>query len=53
MQEHVHTGPVAFVFAGVAAIIMFNLVRIASAELVKRPSTEGVGKVLGALVHTG
>ena len=53
MSEHVHTGPVAFVFAGVAAIIMLNLVRIASAELVKRPGTEAIGKVAGSLVHFG
>lgn len=51
MHEHVHTGPVAFVFAGFAAIIMIQLVRIMAAELVKHPATEGAGKVFGSLVH--
>ena len=53
MQEHVHTGPVAFVFAGLAAIIMIQLLRLAAAELVKRNATEPAGKVLGSLVHFG
>lgn len=54
MQEHVHTGPVAFVFAGVAAIIFLNLVKIVSAELVKRSGpAEGIGKIAGSLVHFG
>jgi hypothetical protein len=53
VQEHVHTGPVAFLFAGIAAIVVINLVKLASAELVKRPTTEGAGKVLGSLVHLG
>lgn len=52
VQEHVHTGPVAFVFAGIAAIIMIQLVRLASAEMVKRPSTEPLGKVLGSIIQT-
>lgn len=52
MQEHVHTGPVAFVFAGFAAIIMIQLVKLASAEMVKRPSTEPIGKVLGSIIQT-
>lgn len=53
MSEHLHTGPVAFLFAGIAAIVVFNLVKIASAELVKRPGTEGIGKIAGSLVHFG
>lgn len=53
VSEHVHTGPVSFVFAGIAAIIFLNLVKLASAELVKRPGTEGIGKVAGSLVHFG
>lgn len=52
MQEHVHTGPVAFIFAGVAAIIAIQLVKLAAAELVKRPATEGAGKVLGSIIQT-
>lgn len=51
VQEHVHTGPVAFLFVVIAAIVGLNLVKIASAEMVKRPATEGAGKVLGSLIH--
>lgn len=53
VHEHVHTGPIAFVFAGFAAIIMIQLTRLAAAELVKRQTTEPAGKVLGSLVHFG
>lgn len=53
MQEHIHTGFAAFVFAGVSAIVMFNLVKLLGAQMVKYPTTEGAGKVLGSLVHTG
>lgn len=52
MSEHVHTGPVAFLFAGISALILFNLVKLAAVEFVKRPATESVGRVLGSLVHT-
>lgn len=52
MQEHVHTGPVAFLFAGISAVIFIQLVKIASAYLVTRPSTEPVGKVLGSIIQT-
>lgn len=52
MREHVHTGPIAFVFAGIAAIIMIQLVKLASAEMVKRPALEPAGKVLGSLIQT-
>lgn len=48
-----HTGPIAFIFAGIAAIVMFNLVKILSAQMVQHPTTEGAGKVLGSLVHIG
>jgi len=53
LSEHVHTGPIAFIFAGIAAIVMFNLVKILSAQMVQHPTTEGAGKVLGSLVHIG
>lgn len=51
MQEHVHTGFVSFVFAGVSAVIFIQMMRLVAAELVKNPSTEGAGKVIGGLVH--
>jgi len=52
VQEHVHTGPVSFVFAGIAAILMIQLVKLLSAEMVKRPAFEPAGKVLGSIIQT-
>jgi hypothetical protein len=43
---------VAFIFAGIAAIVIIQLVKIAAAELVKRPATEAAGKVLGSIIQT-
>jgi len=48
----VHTGPLAFIFAGIAAIVTIQLVKLAAAELVKRPVFEPAGKVLGSLIQT-
>lgn len=53
MQEHIHTGFAAFMFAGISAIVMFNVVKLLSAQMVLHPTTEGAGKVIGSLVHTG
>ena len=53
LQEHIHTGFLAFMFAGLSAIAMIQLVRLGSAELVKRQALEPAGKVLGSLVHFG
>lgn len=50
MQEHVHTGLVPFLFAGISAIIFIQLVRLASAKLVEA-GYEGVGSSIGALVN--
>lgn len=52
MQEHVHTGPVAFVFAGISAILMIQLIKLVSAEMVKRSQLEPAGKVLGSIIQT-
>lgn len=52
-QEHVHTGPIAFLFAGLSAVIFIQLVKIASAEMVKHPGIlEQIGKVSGSLIQT-
>lgn len=50
--EHVHTGPVAFVFAGLAAIIVIQLVRLMSAKLVDA-GHDRAGATIGALVNFG
>lgn len=48
MREHVHTGPAAFVFAGLSAIVLIHVLRIVAAQLAERPGTEGAGKALAA-----
>lgn len=53
MQEHIHTGFVAFLFAGLSAIVLIQLIRIGSAYMVQNDRLEPAGKVLGSLVHFG
>ena len=56
MQEHMHTGFAAFLFAGISAVVFIQLTRLAAAQLVKPGSpafAESTGKVLGSLVHFG
>lgn len=55
MNEHVHTGFAAFLFAGVSALIFLNLVRLGAAYAVKSetPAISSAGKTVGALVHFG
>lgn len=53
MDEHVHTGFVAFVTVGVYATIWFWLLRLIGAKLLDYPTTETLGKAIGALVHSG
>jgi len=52
MQEHTHTGVVAFLFAGISAVIFIQLLRLASAKLIDA-GFEGVGSSVGALVNFG
>ncbi len=53
MDEHIHTGFIVFVATGVYAILFIHAVRFAAAKLVQHPSTETIGKALGATVHFG
>lgn len=53
MDEHIHTGFVAFVTVGIYAVVFIWLLRIVAAKLVDYPTTEPIGKGLGALVHFG
>lgn len=50
MQEHVHTGFVNVLFAGISAIVVIQVIRLLAAQLVANPATEGAGKTIGALV---
>lgn len=50
MHPHFHSGIVAVLFAGVSAIVVFNLVRFSAAKLAENPSTEKLGKTMGSLV---
>lgn len=52
MQEHVHTGVVSFLFAGISAVIFIQMLRLVAAKLVES-GHEGAGSSLGALVHFG
>lgn len=53
MQEHVHTGVISFLFAGISAVIFIQLTRLVAAKMVTNPTTEGAGRAIGALVHFG
>lgn len=53
MQEHLHTGPLAFLFAGVSAVVFINLMRLAAIWLDDLPGFERVSRVIGGLVTFG
>jgi hypothetical protein len=54
MQEHVHTGVISFLFAGISAVVFIQLMRLAAAKLVAQGgSFESAGKTVGALVNFG
>lgn len=48
MREHVHTGFVPFVFAGLSAIVMIHVLRLIAAQLADGDRTAPAGKVLAA-----
>ena len=48
MRDHVHTGPFAFVFAGLSAIVLIHVLRILATQLGANDSTAGAGKALAA-----
>ena len=54
-KGHLHTGPISIVVAGVSALIFFNVIKIAAANMVlaKNPTISGAGKILGSLVTFG
>jgi hypothetical protein len=50
MQDHLHTGFISFLFAGISAVVFMQAARLMSAKLVDNPKTASAGKALGALV---
>jgi hypothetical protein len=50
--EHVHTGVVSFLFAGISAVIFIQLVRLVSAKMIDA-GHDRAGSTLGALVNFG
>jgi len=52
MQEHVHTGVISFLFAGISAVVFIQLARLVAAKMVEQGGTfESAGRTVGALVH--
>lgn len=50
MSDHVHTGFVSFVFAGISAIVFIHLMRFAAAKMANTDKMAGFGKALGGVV---
>lgn len=48
MRDHIHTGPAAFLFAGLSAIVLIHVLRILAAQLADHDGTETAGKALAA-----
>lgn len=51
-REHVHTGIIAVLFAGVSAILVIQLTRFVAAKLIDA-GYDGAGSTLGAVVNFG
>lgn len=52
MSEHVHTGVISFLFAGISAVIFIQLTRMVAQKMVEA-GYDGAGSSLGALVNFG
>jgi hypothetical protein len=50
MREHVHSGPYAFLFAGVSALIFFNLLRFLAVWVADKPRFEWISTMIGGLI---
>lgn len=53
MHPHVHTGVVAFLFAGVSAVVFINVTRMLAAKAAETSAFEPVGRWVGGLVTFG
>ena len=54
-RDHVHTGIIAFVYAGLSAVVFIQLVRLGSGKLAtsRTPLIASIGRASGALVQFG
>lgn len=50
MREHVHTGPFQFLFAGISALVFFNILRLIAIWAADRPGTEWLAKMIGGAI---
>ncbi len=51
MQEHVHTGPVMFLFAGMSALVFLNLLRLIAIALAGNERTEWLAQAIGGFIN--
>lgn len=52
MHEHVHTGVISFLFAGISAVVFIQMLNLSSAWLIAN-GHESSGRTLGSLVNFG
>ena len=50
MREHVHTGPFNFLFAGISALVFFNILRLFAIWAHDRPGMEWVATMIGGAI---
>lgn len=50
MREHVHTGPFAFLFAGVSALLFLNILRFIAIFAADKPGFEWIAKMIGGTI---
>jgi hypothetical protein len=52
MEDHLHTGPVQFLFVGISALVFLNLWRLAAAKLAdsENVTLAALGRTGGSLV---
>lgn len=51
MREHVHTGPFNFLFAGISAVVFFNVLRLIAIFAADRPGMEWLAKMIGGAIN--
>ena len=50
MREHIHTGPYMVVWAGMSALIFFNVLRFIAIWSADKPSLEWLSKTIGGAI---
>ena len=53
MREHVHTGIFAFAFAGVSALVFFNLLRFVAIWGSDKPQLDWLSHMIGGALNFG